>query len=407
MIFGVLIMIKKSFICFILSLTLIFSGIFSVMALDTSNIVPAINNPHLIRKVAAKDGTTDTHQWVTDYDEENQFDYYCYPYSIGVTNYAFDPGDTLAKNTLINTIRNKYLSATEVAKLILTDLEKFGASGEILTGENSRPNYKTKQNQYLLAVRVTPRSKYISGYPDASKCYNYHVMRRINASHWRYKAGLGGKVIQLDDGYTPEDITWDTITLKANKKDEYDFIQKDIDFYSSDIVYILVTQNSPIIVNSAFFPDHPVEDVHLVETSKTLGIGASYRIIPVFNPTNASDQNIFWSGFGKVGKVKGDRIFIRGAGQCNGRGLCNGKKSIILDFSLTVRDIKLGDVNNDGEINVTDATEIQKYIAKYIDFNEEQTFAADVNSDGDVNVIDATEVQKYVAEIIDYFTVVQ
>ncbi len=401
-------MIKKSFICFILSLTLIFSGIFSVMAMDTSNIVPAINNPHLIRKVTAKDGTTDTHQWVTDYDEENQFGYYCYPYSIGVTNYAFDPGDTLAKNTLINTIRNKYLSATEVAKLILTDLKKFGAYGEILTGENSQPNYKTKQNQYLLAVRVTPRSKYISGYPNAHNCYNYHVMRRINSSHWRYKAGLGGKVIQLDDGYTPEDITWDTIILKENKADEYDFIQEEVGFYSSDIVYILVTQDNPIIANSAYFPEHSIKDVHLVETSKTLGIGASYRITPVFNPTNATEQDIYWAGIKKkIANVKGERIFTRSAGKCNGKGLCNGNKSIILDFSLTVRDIKLGDVNSDGEINVTDATEIQKYIAGYIDFNEEQTFAADVNSDGYVDIIDATEVQKHSAGIIEYFTVVQ
>lgn len=59
----------------------------------------------------------------------------------------------------------------------------------------------------------------------------------------------------------------------------------------------------------------------------------------------------------------------------------------------------LGDVNNDGTINITDATEIMKYSAELIDENEINLKYADVNDDGIVNVLDATAIQKSLAGI--------
>ena len=55
---------------------------------------------------------------------------------------------------------------------------------------------------------------------------------------------------------------------------------------------------------------------------------------------------------------------------------------------LTVKDFMLGDVNNDGIINITDAIGIINYVLK----NTPETFiegAADVNQDGIINVTDA------------------
>ena len=55
---------------------------------------------------------------------------------------------------------------------------------------------------------------------------------------------------------------------------------------------------------------------------------------------------------------------------------------------LTVKDIMLGDVNNDGIINVTDAIGVVNYILK----NTPSSFvegAADVNQDGIINITDA------------------
>ncbi|MGN1050759.1 MAG: starch-binding protein [Acutalibacteraceae bacterium] len=63
---------------------------------------------------------------------------------------------------------------------------------------------------------------------------------------------------------------------------------------------------------------------------------------------------------------------------------------------------KLGDVNGDGDINVKDATLIQKYKAKLITSEELDLTVADVNKDAVVNVKDATLIQKYAAKLVSW-----
>lgn len=69
-----------------------------------------------------------------------------------------------------------------------------------------------------------------------------------------------------------------------------------------------------------------------------------------------------------------------------------------------------GDVDNNGIINVVDATDIQKYVAnltdengnKFIDVNNaEDVYVADVNGDGIINVVDATLIQKYIVRLVE------
>lgn len=62
-----------------------------------------------------------------------------------------------------------------------------------------------------------------------------------------------------------------------------------------------------------------------------------------------------------------------------------------------------GDADLDGEINVRDATIIQKYLANILLFTPLQLKAADVNNDGGPTVQDATMVQKYCAKMISSF----
>ena len=56
----------------------------------------------------------------------------------------------------------------------------------------------------------------------------------------------------------------------------------------------------------------------------------------------------------------------------------------------------LGDANNDGEIDIRDATEIQRYLANYIDFDRAHWLAADFDLDGDVTVADVTAIQRFI-----------
>ena len=59
----------------------------------------------------------------------------------------------------------------------------------------------------------------------------------------------------------------------------------------------------------------------------------------------------------------------------------------------------LGDANEDGNVNVKDATAIQKHVASLITLSDTALILSDVDASGNVNVKDATAIQKWVAGI--------
>lgn len=72
-----------------------------------------------------------------------------------------------------------------------------------------------------------------------------------------------------------------------------------------------------------------------------------------------------------------------------------------IDFiSLGNSPMRSGDVNGDGKIDITDATEIQKYLVNLVNFDNTQKSVADTNGDGKVSIADATLIQKYIAHIV-------
>ena len=60
--------------------------------------------------------------------------------------------------------------------------------------------------------------------------------------------------------------------------------------------------------------------------------------------------------------------------------------------------VKLGDANNDDNVDVNDATFIQSYLAELATLEGIYLHAADTNEDGEVDVSDATAIQMYAAE---------
>ena len=58
-----------------------------------------------------------------------------------------------------------------------------------------------------------------------------------------------------------------------------------------------------------------------------------------------------------------------------------------------------GDVDQNGKVNVKDATLIQKYVAEKETISENGLLAADVNNDAKVNIKDGTAIQKFVAHV--------
>ena len=70
------------------------------------------------------------------------------------------------------------------------------------------------------------------------------------------------------------------------------------------------------------------------------------------------------------------------------------------DFSetFTVNVYEIGDVNLDGRVNIRDVTAIQRHIAEFAMFSDEQLAVADVDGNGVVTIEDATLLQMYFAE---------
>lgn len=59
--------------------------------------------------------------------------------------------------------------------------------------------------------------------------------------------------------------------------------------------------------------------------------------------------------------------------------------------------IVLGDVNSDGKVDIKDVTDIQKYIADYFNFTDNQQRSADTFADEKIDIADVTELQRYIA----------
>lgn len=83
-----------------------------------------------------------------------------------------------------------------------------------------------------------------------------------------------------------------------------------------------------------------------------------------------------------------------------------GDKSVSSDeyeIKKATSTFKLGDVNLDGEVAITDATLVQRHVAKIVTLQGDALKAADVNKDGQVAITDATMIQRFVAKLIDKF----
>lgn len=64
---------------------------------------------------------------------------------------------------------------------------------------------------------------------------------------------------------------------------------------------------------------------------------------------------------------------------------------------------KVGDADENGKINIKDATLVQKFVAGLLDLSGQAQKLADVDANGKVNVKDATLIQKFVAGLVNGF----
>ena len=67
--------------------------------------------------------------------------------------------------------------------------------------------------------------------------------------------------------------------------------------------------------------------------------------------------------------------------------------------------VKLGDVDGNGDIAMTDVVSVQRYIAKLAEFTPDQVKAADVDGNNEISMLDVVTMQRYIAKLITSFDV--
>lgn len=77
--------------------------------------------------------------------------------------------------------------------------------------------------------------------------------------------------------------------------------------------------------------------------------------------------------------------------------------SAVFCVSANAAQVKKGDVDHNGHINVKDATLIEKYVVGAISLDDEAFEAADVDSNNKISIVDATYVTRYIVCLITEF----
>ena len=69
-----------------------------------------------------------------------------------------------------------------------------------------------------------------------------------------------------------------------------------------------------------------------------------------------------------------------------------------ISSSTALDEVKLGDANGDGSVNINDVTQIQRHLAELESLEGIYLHAADANQDGTLDISDATTLQMYLAK---------
>ncbi|MGN1138548.1 MAG: dockerin type I repeat-containing protein, partial [Ruminococcus sp.] len=106
-------------------------------------------------------------------------------------------------------------------------------------------------------------------------------------------------------------------------------------------------------------------------------------------------------------RTQDNRSFVKSGNQSFGLTECYNYLDDDIGGNFSIRvlaNVQKGDSDKNGEINVNDVTNVQRYCAKLVSLTEENINVADVNNDGCTDIRDATLVQMYLAKIISSFS---
>ncbi len=210
--------------------------------------------------------------------------------------------------------------------------------------------------------------------------------------------GANINVASLEENLeTLEDMSenFDEVTTTAEKEKFYELLMEVKEQYLTIRDYLETETKKRI---DAFFANERVQNFYYaIQCCKYLSKGE--RGFDLFVSEDGVNFDVITrNGMGDPNN-HGCRVFA-----ITDSGLCVGTANPFFGTQVWLLDDNkplYGDVDQNGEVTIFDATELQRYIAQYRDLDDAEFMLGDVNFDGDVNVFDVTEIQRYIA---GYFT---
>lgn len=221
--------------------------------------------------------------------------------------------------------------------------------------------------------------KYFGGRTDYTVDYEYSNMR-IDATFDEIKAA------SMDDSASYINLYCDELSYQLYKKLYFEDSE-----YKTDVFVAGYSEESSSETYTEcadkYFPNCDYEITHFNMDEVMIVKGASKQQILDAGQNSDLDFNLF--DYPQITPFKG--VVIHGK---NGSAAQSYAEENSIEFVGTGSQYQLGDVNLDGVVSVIDATDILKYNVDLITFTDEQKALADFDQNGTINVSDASEIQR-------------
>lgn len=237
----------------------------------------------------------------------------------------------------------------------------------------------TETDDELNALCKELSKKYFGGRTDYTVDYDEYSMR-INTTLDEIKAA------SMDDSAGYVDLYCDELTYPLYKKLYLENSEYKTDIYVSGYSedYSLETYTE---CADKYFPNCDYEIKYFDNEELLIIKDASKQQI-----LNANQNTNFYLGLFDYPLINPYyEIAIHGK---NGSAAQRYAEENSIEFVGTGTQYQLGDVNLDGVVSVIDATDILKYNVDLITFTDEQKALADFDQNGTINVSDASEIQR-------------
>ncbi len=167
-------------------------------------------------------------------------------------------------------------------------------------------------------------------------------------------------------------------------------------FYNNDITVVELPKGLTHIGKEAFAWNRVLSSVNLPDTVTVIDEAA-------FQGCSTMDEVIIPESVKEIGANAfadcSANFVIIGYGGTAAEKYANDNNIRFIDLSSSDA-FKVGDVNLDGQINIKDATAIQKHIADLVVISDSIMYLADYDADNKVTIKDATAIQKFIAGIV-------